>query len=234
MRADSAIRRPISSLGGLCLALVLSACAWFTDFKQQPKVDPWETIADSIPPRANPQGSVPIYGSAAPGFAYGRAMTIGAVDSMSAIANPAPMDEESLRRGGQLYQINCSVCHGDQGGGDGPVTKFRLPVLPIGAGTKAATQMTDGAIFGIIRNGRGLMPPYNRLEEQERWDIVNYLRAVQRGTANPSMARLGRPGETGDLVLRATVTAPTRPAPHFKPTAAAPPALPAPPTPRTP
>jgi mono/diheme cytochrome c family protein len=217
MGTTTLFKRPFP-ISHFLFPLLLSGCAWFTDFKQQPKVDPWESVADSIPPRANPQGSVPIYGSAAPGFAYGRAMTIGAVDSMSAISNPTPMDEESLRRGGQLYSINCAVCHGNLGAGDGPVTKFRLPVLPIGAGTKAANQMSDGAIFGIIRNGRGLMPPYNRLEEQERWDVINYLRAVQRGTANPSMVRVGRPGETGDLLPGATLTAPTRPAPHYRPT----------------
>jgi hypothetical protein len=40
------------------------------------KVDPWESAADSIPPRGNPQGSVPIYGSAAPGFQYDRIGTL--------------------------------------------------------------------------------------------------------------------------------------------------------------
>ena len=38
---------------------------------------------------------------------------------------------------------------------------------------------TDGYIFGMIRNGRGLMPPYNRIEEMDRWDVVNYVRALQ-------------------------------------------------------
>ena len=53
--------------------LVLGGCSWFTDFKQQPKIDPWETPADTIAFRGNPQNSVPIYGSAAPGFVYDRA-----------------------------------------------------------------------------------------------------------------------------------------------------------------
>ena len=219
------------------LVLSLSACSWFTDFKQQPKLDPWETAADTIAMRGNPQGSVSIYGSAAPGFAYGRAASIGAVDSMSAIANPVPADERSIRAGGQLFQINCSVCHGALGAGDGPVTRFRYPAMPIGAGSKAATQYSDGYIFGMIRNGRGLMPPYNRIEEPERWDIINYLRALQSGAATATTVRVGRPGETGDLVPGASNTAPTRPAPHYRPASAPPNATPAPavtPPPRTP
>lgn len=186
----------------------------FTDFKQQPKLDPWETASDTIAMRANPQGSVPIYGSDAPGFAYGRAQTVASVDSMSRLTNPVAADAASLQRGGQQFQINCAVCHGPAGMGDGPVTKFGYPPMPIGAGSNAS-RLSDGYLFGIIRNGRGLMPPYNRIEERERWDLINYLRAVQGGTA-PTVV-LGRPGETGPLVPGASISAPTRPAPYAKP-----------------
>ena len=199
-----------------------------TDFKQQPKIDPWESPADTIAPRANPQGSVPIYGSVAPGFAYGRSQTQAAVDSMSRLANPVASDERSIRNGGQQYQINCAVCHGTLGAGDGAVTKFGYPPMPlVGPNAKAQTQYTDGYIFGMIRNGRGLMPPYNRIEDADRWDLINYLRAIQRDPANAPTVMLGRPGETGALVPGATITAPTRPAPHYRPTVAAPPAPPA-------
>lgn len=214
--------RVLSPMSYVLCPLLLSACTWFTDFKQQPKVDPWETPADTIQPRANPQMSVPMYGTAAPGFAYGRAPTIAALDSMSSLVNPVPADERSLRDGGQQYQINCSVCHGALGNGDGPIVRFRFPAFPIGAGSKAATQFTDGYIFGMIRNGRGAMPSYNRIEERERWDLINYLRALQRGTVTPTTTRVGRPGETGDLVPGPSLTAPTRPAPYFRPATAAP------------
>ena len=220
--------------------LLASGCSWFTDFKQQPKVDPWETPADTIQPRANPQMSVPIYGTSAPGFAYGRGTAHASIDSMSNIVNPVPADSISLRNGGQQYTINCAVCHGALGAANGPVTRFARFVLPIGPGSNAATNMTDGAIFGIIRNGRGLMQPYNRIEERERWDLINYLRAIQRGTVTPTTTRVGRPGETGDLVPGASFTAPTRPAPYYRPPTAAPaPATtptpaPAPAPPRTP
>lgn len=200
----------------LLLAILVAGCEWFTDFKQQPKIDPWESAADSIAPRHNPQGSVPIHGSSAPGFAYDRAPTIAALNAMAALTNPVPADERSLRSGAQLFAINCSVCHGPVGAGDGPVIRFNYPPMPIGAGSNAAANLSDGYIFGIIRNGRGLMPPYNRIEERERWDIVNYLRALQRGAANLPGNVVGLPGQTGNLVPGASLTAPTRPAPHFQ------------------
>lgn len=209
------------------LAALGTGCSWFTDFKQQPKLDPWETAADTIAMRGNPQHSVPIYGSAAPGFAYGRMASIATIDSMSAVANPMASDPRSLDNGRKQFAINCAVCHGERGAGDGPMTKFGYPGIAIGAGSNAATRLSDGYIFGIIRNGRGLMPSYNRIEEPERWDLINYLRALQSGGAIES-GPLAPPGITGDRVPGVTISAPTRPAPHYRPvTPSATPASPA-------
>lgn len=188
-----------------------------TNFTQQPKLDPWETPNDSTPMRGNPQGSVPITGTMAPGFAYGRTASIAAVDSMKGLVNPVVSDERSKNNGRMQFQINCSVCHGTLGAGDGAVTKFGFPPMPIGAGSNAATKLSDGYIFGMIRNGRGLMPPYNRIEEHDRWDLINYLRAIQAGGAAAAGPALGRPGETGSQLPGATLTAPTMPAPFVRP-----------------
>jgi mono/diheme cytochrome c family protein len=236
VRADKRHSRATKSRSAYALLLAaLGACSWFTDFRRQPKIDPWETPADSIAPRANPQFSVPIYGSAAPGFAYGRHAAIADLNAMAGIANPIAADERSLRNGGMQFQINCAVCHGTRGAGDGPVTRFGFPPIAIGAGSNAAGQLSDGYIFGIIRNGRGLMPPYNRIEEGERWDLINYLRALQSGNAAVAATVVGRPGETGSKVPGPSLTAPTRPVPYFRPLApTTSPAGPAPAAPVTP
>lgn len=203
----------VASLGSACEVVnkVL------TNFTQQPKLDPWETPNDSIAMRGNPQSSVPINGSVAPGFAYGRMASIAAVDSMKGLTNPVPSDDRSKNNGRLQFQINCAVCHGTLGAGDGAVTRFGFPPMPIGAGSNAATKLSDGYVFGIIRNGRGLMPPYNRIEERDRWDLINYLRAVQSGGAAAAGAPLGRPGETGTHLPGASLTAPTLPAPFVRP-----------------
>ena len=196
---------------------VLGACSWFTDFKQQPKVDPWESAADSIPPRGNPQGSVSIYGSAAPGFQYDRIGSPQALTTMAAIPNPIVADTVSVRRGRIQFQINCAVCHGPAGLGNGPVVKYGMFPPAIGAAANPAAGYTDGYLFGVIRNGKGLMPAYNRIEEPDRWDIVNYLRSLQGKLAIAADTSHGRPGETGALVPGATQMGPTRPAPYHRP-----------------
>jgi len=210
------------------VVLLITGCSWFTDFKEQPKIDPWESASDTIPFRANPQTSVPIYGSAAPGFIYDRSPTPAALTAMAAIPNPVPVDSASVSRGRIQYQINCAVCHGPSGMGDGPVAKIGmqsgLVPPPIGPGSNAANTLTDGYIFGIIRNGRAAMPTYNRIEEPARWDIVNYVRSLEGKTAFPPDTTHGRPGETGRWVPGASQMAPSRPAPFYRPGVTAAPA----------
>jgi len=207
--------RALSRLGALAmLVVVLGACSWFTDFKEQPKPDPWES-ADSVPMRGNPQNSVSIYGSAAPGYAVSRERLPGTVDSMKTLANPSPADARSLNNGHKYYAINCAVCHGFEGKGDGAATKFGMPGIAIvGPGANAEVNLTDGYIWGMIRNGRGLMPSYNRIEELDRWDVVNYVRGLQ-GRHQVATGPLGLPGETGDKVPGYSQMGPTRASPWY-------------------
>jgi mono/diheme cytochrome c family protein len=200
-------------LGALLLTAALTGCSWFTDFKQQPKIDPWESVADSIPARGNPQNSVPVYGTAAPGYEFGRAASIAVIDSMSGIPNPTPADQRSLNNGRINFQINCAVCHGPLGRGDGPATKYGM--AGINLTSDVTKNRTDGYIFGMIRNGRGLMPTYNRIEEPDRWDIVNYVRSLQGKLGAAPDTSHGRPGENGQYVPGPSISAPTRPAPYY-------------------
>ena len=201
----------------LTLTLTLSGCSWFTDFKEQPKIDPWDTPDTNTSPRGNPQGSVPLYGTAAPEFMYAR--NFQGLGQMSAVVNPVAATQESVDRGRKSYQINCAVCHGPSGAAmqTAPMFKFGIFAPPVAAGSNTANTLSDGYIFGIIRNGRGLMPSYNRIEEPTRWDIVNYIRTLQGKTGIVADTSHGRPGETGQFMVGATISAPTRPAPFFTP-----------------
>ena len=138
----------------------------------------------------------------------------GVIDSMAGIPNPHPMSEQSLTNGRKYYQINCAVCHGDAGAGDGSATKYGMPQISLI--TDVTKGRTDGYVFGMIRNGRGLMPSYNRIEEPDRWDVVNYLRGLQ-GRAQVVTGPLAAPGITGDKLPGVTRTAPNKQAPFMGP-----------------
>ena len=192
--------------------VAFGACDWFTDFKEQPKVDPWESASDTMPYRGNPQGSVPVTGARVPGFAVSYAPLPATLDSMRALTNPLAADARSLDNGRKYYQINCAPCHGPAALGNGPATRYGVPSIMLV--TPQARGYPDGYLYGIIRNGRGMMPPYNRIEESDRWDLINYLRALQSGAATLPTNVIGFPGQTGNFVPGPSTTAPTRPVPH--------------------
>jgi mono/diheme cytochrome c family protein len=201
----------------LALPLLLTACEWFTDFKRQPSIWTWEPVRDSLTPsRGNPQMSVSTGGTAVAGFQVSYGAFPATIDSMAGLRNPTPATDSSLANGRKYFQVNCAVCHGDRAMGDGPATRFGMPGINL---TQDITKArTDGYIFGMIRNGRGLMPPYNRIEEMDRWDVVNYVRALQ-GVSGKTVVvgPLAAPGVTGDKVPGATRMGPTQPAPFANP-----------------
>lgn len=199
-----------------------TACAWFSDFKNQPRLEPWESFSvdvnDTIAgPRFNPQMSVPMQGTAAAGIAVSYLASPLTVDSMSGLENPHPVTEASLANGRMYYQINCAVCHGDLGDGQGSLAKLNpaymfSPSLLV----EQALGRSDGYLWGMMRNGRGLMPSYARIEEADRWDVVNYVRALQgRTSIPPVIGPLGMPGQNGTTVPRSTATAPGKGSPFM-------------------
>ena len=215
----SARRRWLGLIVVVPVVLSVSGCEWFTDFKRQPSLVTWEVVSakDSTKPsRGSPQYSVPVTGTAVAGFQVSYAALPATIDSMAGIPNPTPVSEASLVNGRKYFQINCAVCHGAKAMGDGPATQFGMPGVNLTMDlTKART---DGYIVGLIRTGRGLMPSYNRIEERERWDVVNYLRGLQGKLGSPvPTGPLAAPGVTGDKVPGFTESAPTRPAPFVKP-----------------
>jgi len=215
--------RTFRTLAIVALPLALGACDWFTDFKNQPKLEPWEPVSQNDndtthAPRGQPQYSVPVTGTFAAGYQVSYQALPGTIDSIAAIAtNPTPPSEASLANGRKLYQINCTVCHGDTGAGNGPATRYGVYAISIiGDVTR---NRSDGYIYGMMRNGRGAMPTYNRIEEMERWDVVNYVRALQGRVPNTAgVGPVGYPGQNGATVPGYTAMAPTRPAPHFRDT----------------
>jgi mono/diheme cytochrome c family protein len=146
--------------------------------------------------------------------------TIPAIDSMSGIPNTVEATQASLAAGRMHYQINCAVCHGDNADGQGNATRYGFPAISLQ--NETAKGRTDGYIFGMIRNGRGLMPPYNRIEERDRWDVINYLRALQGRVTGVPFERgpLARPGVTGEMLPGPSTLGPQRAIP-YRPSSAA-------------
>jgi mono/diheme cytochrome c family protein len=93
-----------------------------------------------------------------------------------------------------MFNINCSVCHGYAGEGDGLVNQRAMALAVNGTATwTTAKSLYDptvieqpvGRIFDTITNGRATMGPYgSRISPQDRWAIVLYVKALQETHRN--------------------------------------------------
>ena len=102
------------------------------------------------------------------------------IPGMGAPENPTEADEASLTRGQELYTINCQMCHGEGGAGNGPIAALLLN-RPANFTTEVVQSKSDGSFFLTISNGiDGRMPALNEnLTVSERWDVVNFLRTLK-------------------------------------------------------
>jgi mono/diheme cytochrome c family protein len=104
-----------------------------------------------------------------------------AIPGMGAPENPTTADDASLARGKELFTINCQMCHGLTGLGNGTIAPFLINFKPANLTSDVVQSKSDGSIFLTISNGLdGRMPALNEnLTVSERWDVVNYVRTLK-------------------------------------------------------
>jgi cytochrome c553 len=105
-------------------------------------------------------------------------------------------EQASLDRGADLYSTLCASCHGDGGMGDGPAGASLDPApAPV---AHSSQMLGDDLLYWRISEGgapapfSSAMPAWkDSLEEQARWDLVNYMRALGRGEVEPRQSAGG-------------------------------------------
>ncbi len=94
------------------------------------------------------------------------------------LKNPLPplAGKDSLEAA-RLFNIYCGVCHGAQGGNNGPVGTVVGGVKSIVA---SSPTYSDGRIFHVINYGQGNMGSYaSQLSRKQRWMIIQYIRTLE-------------------------------------------------------
>ena len=83
------------------------------------------------------------------------------------------LSEDELKKGKELYDIYCAICHGATGNGKGKLVereKF------LGVPSYADRQITDGSIFHVITYGLNSMGSHaSQISTKERWLIADYV-----------------------------------------------------------
>ena len=111
-----------------------------------------------------------------------QAMSVmGDVVGISEVKNPTVDFEASVNRGEDMFKKNCAKCHGLNGNGYGVVANG-FTTWPKQLWTwNGADSGADGYLFWIIENGKSDMPPWGLiLSEDERWDLINYIKTIKK------------------------------------------------------
>ena len=87
--------------------------------------------------------------------------------------SPIQKTEESVKTGKELYEIYCSVCHGEKGDGMGILAQ-REKFLGIPA--YIDREITPGSIYHVLMYGINAMGSHSgQVNEEERWQIAQYV-----------------------------------------------------------
>ena len=96
---------------------------------------------------------------------------------------PVPYLSLSIDQGRSAFEVHCTSCHGAGGLGDGPLARtLRKP--PANLSEPHTALHTPGDMFWWFTHGmpEGPMPGFAEvLDEEQRWDLVNFLRTFSQG-----------------------------------------------------
>jgi mono/diheme cytochrome c family protein len=181
----------------------------FPDMKHQPKFQPQHPstfFADGRAARVPIAGTVPI-GYNSPGAYY--QLTANNLSDSAGFTDapdyfntgkwgngefygdglPFEVTEKTLLRGQARFNINCAICHGAVGAGDGIIKRYGLVTIKSLQDEPVRIQ-PDGMYFDTITNGRGTMGAYGpNIAVEDRWAIIAYLRVLQK-SQNVKLAEL--------------------------------------------
>jgi mono/diheme cytochrome c family protein len=171
----------------------------FPDMKRQPKLRPQTANAffdDGLSSRLPVAGTIPrseplrvgdqlVYRWQDSPINTGRLPgTTNFIDNI-----PLPVTAQMLRRGQEVFDINCAACHSRLGDGNGLPKRIGAMAVVADLHDKRIVELTDGELFNTLSYGKNLMPAYAAsIDVPDRWAVVAYLRALQ-------LSRLGSPDD---------------------------------------
>lgn len=98
---------------------------------------------------------------------------------IAALPAQIELTRDLLVRGQERFNIFCAACHGEQGLGNGMITKRGFPAPPSYTDQRLL-EVPIGYFFDVMTNGFGRMYSYkSRISVEDRWAIASYVRVLQ-------------------------------------------------------
>ena len=103
-------------------------------------------------------------------------------------------DPDALARGGELFRVNCTSCHGFGGAGG---------ALSSGKYAPSLHDSTPEQIYAAMLSGPQSMPRFSerQLTPEEKKDIISYVKSVTDGNNNPGGNPIGGLGPQSEGLI---------------------------------
>jgi len=114
---------------------------------------------------------------------------------------PVLFTTESIQKGADLFVKNCQSCHGNPA----RANFVKMDPSPGDPASEKFQKLTDGEMFYKITNGKGAMPQFKMiLGEEDRWDLVAYIRSFHTGyiQPEPEINAMTGSGELASMTIR--------------------------------
>lgn len=101
--------------------------------------------------------------------------------SASLITNPFVFTKEEIEgEGKHLYTVNCAICHGDKGDGQGYLIEINKFPPPPSYLSEPLLSLPEGKRYHTVMYGKGMMGSYaSQLNHKERWLVLSYVKSLQ-------------------------------------------------------
>ena len=109
----------------------------------------------------------------------------------ASVQNPIQsMTDAEMAETKRLFNINCAICHGEKGAGNGPLATSGKIGGVANLTLDTYVKMADGTMFHSLTYGKNNMGSYaSQLDRKQRWMLVKYIRTLQpTATAVPAIA----------------------------------------------
>jgi mono/diheme cytochrome c family protein len=101
-----------------------------------------------------------------------------APESEKSRKSPIAASAKVAEQGEKVAKTNCVSCHGARGKGDGAAAAALNP-RPADWTSKRVQDESDGELFWKITNGRGAMPSWRHLSDNDRWALIQHIRTLR-------------------------------------------------------
>jgi mono/diheme cytochrome c family protein len=96
-----------------------------------------------------------------------------------------------IEAGMEIYTKMCSQCHGEEGKGDGALSR-NGHIAGIPSYSDKLKDLPMGKMYHTLTYGKGLMGSHaSQLSQKDRWLVIEYIKVLQKGGEMPEFDEAG-------------------------------------------